>query len=576
MLGWEVIPRIPLGNLSVSPHGVGIAVGYFIGATLMARRARKSGFDEDHAWNAAVVGIIGAIIGARLAYVIGHNNQFNEPVEYLQIYKGGISLMGGLIGGFLAAWLYCRAKKLDFLRLADMGAAGLAIGTAIGRIGDLVIGDHLGRTTDGFWGWEYKGGELISAPPCDPSVYPSADGCIQPGMVVHQTALYDSLWSLVIFLVILRLERKPRPKGFLVFTWAAMYSIGRILTDLTRVDKTWFDTGLTGSQLTAIAVLLLSLIGLARLRRSPKVPAVTLDDEVVVEAPVSETAAVAVEAEPAGAEPALEPVEMTAVPVQPASIETEPVEEPVELVDLAEPAETVVVVETVEEPPAALDETPSVDGEPIEPLPADEPQVPVDPVSPVAPEAVAIEQAPSTETVAVEPEDGAEPVELLFAEEVVAPEPVAPEEPAVEPEDGAEPVEVPFSEEEPPVDPAVEPPAEPVEALRETVAAVDAAEAVVVEASAPVDVAEPAGSDALPAEEPVGAEAIDALPLPEASEIEFDSPHAADAEPSGVVAPMPPGGPEATEVVEVSPAEPGQSTDEETPPAESSEGRQEP
>ena len=120
------------------------------------------------------------------------------------------TLMGGLIGGFLAAWLYCRAKKLDFGRLADMGAAGLAIGTAVGRIGDLVIGDHLGRTTDGFWGWEYKGGELISAPPCDPSVYPSADGCIEPGMVVHQTALYDSVWALVIFFVILRLERKPR------------------------------------------------------------------------------------------------------------------------------------------------------------------------------------------------------------------------------------------------------------------------------------------------------------------------------------------------------------------------------
>ncbi|MEX0789275.1 MAG: prolipoprotein diacylglyceryl transferase family protein, partial [Actinomycetota bacterium] len=109
MLGWEVIPRIPLGSLSVSPHGVGIAVGYFIGATLMARRARRTGFDEDHAWNAAVVGILGAIIGARIAYVIGHNDQFSEPIEYLQIYKGGISLMGGLIGGFTAAWLFCRA-----------------------------------------------------------------------------------------------------------------------------------------------------------------------------------------------------------------------------------------------------------------------------------------------------------------------------------------------------------------------------------------------------------------------------------------------------------------------------------
>ncbi|HEU4868117.1 MAG TPA: prolipoprotein diacylglyceryl transferase family protein [Actinomycetota bacterium] len=556
MLGWEVIPRIPLGNLSVSPHGVGIAVGYFLGATLMARRARKSGFDEDHAWNAAVVGILGAIVGARLAYVIGHSNQFNEPIEYLQIYKGGISLMGGLIGGFLAAWLYCRAKKLDFGRLADMGAAGLAIGTAVGRIGDLVIGDHLGRTTEGFWGWEYQGGELISAPPCDPSVYPSANGCIEPGMVVHQTALYDSLWALVIFLVILRLERKPRPKGFLVFTWAAMYSVGRILTDLTRVDKTWFGTGLTGSQLTAIAVLLVSLIGLARLRRSPKVPAVTPDDEgeAVVDAPAAETAAV--ETVPAGTEPALEPVEAPAVPVEQAP---EPAVEPVELVDDAEPVETVVVVETVEEPPAAPD------GEPL---------VPVEPVSPVAPEAVEPGQSPQPETVAVEPEAGAEPVEVLFAEEVAAPETLVPEEPPAEPQAGAEPVEVLFAEEEPPADP-VEPPAEPVESLRETVAAVDAAEAVVVEASAPVEAAEPAGSETLLAEEPVGAEAIDVMPLPETSEPEFDSPLAADAEPSGIVAAVPPPGPEETEV-EASPAEPGPSSEEEAPPAEPAEGRQEP
>ncbi len=548
MLGWEVIPRIPLGNLSVSPHGVGIAVGYFIGATLMARRARKSGFDEDHAWNAAVVGILGAIVGARFAYVIGHNNQFNEPIEYLQIYKGGISLMGGLIGGFLAAWLYCKVKKLDFGRLADMGAAGLAIGTAVGRIGDLVIGDHLGRTTDGFWGWEYKGGELISAPPCDPSVYPSADGCIEPGMVVHQTALYDSLWALVIFLVILRLERKSRPRGFLVFTWAALYSVGRILTDLTRVDKTWFGTGLTGSQLTAIAVLLLSLIGLARLRRSPKVPAVTPDDkgEGVAEAPVEETAAVAVETEPVRTEPALEPIEATAVPVEPAPVAIESEVEPVELVEGAEPVETVVVVETVEEPPATRDESPSVDGEPFEPAAADEPLVPVEPVSPIAPEAVEPEQSPPPATVAEEPEAGAEPVEVLF------------------------------SEEEPPVDPAVEPPAEPVEALRETVAAVDAAEAVVVEASAPVESTEPAGSETLLAEEPVGAETIDSMPLPETPEPEFDSPLAADAEPSNIVAPVPPAGPDETEVVEASPAEPGPSPEEETPTGESTEGRQEP
>ncbi len=366
MLGWEVIPRIPLGDLSVSPHGVGIAVGYFIGATLMARRARRTGFDEDHAWNAAVVGILGAIVGARVAYVIGHSEQFSEPIEYLQIYKGGISLMGGLIGGFFAAWLYCRAKKLDFLRLADLGAVGLAIGTAVGRIGDLVIGDHLGRTTDGFWGWEYRGGELISSPPCDPAVYPSPSGCIEPGMVVHQTALYDSIWALVIFVVLIRLERRPRPKGFLVFTWAAMYSAGRILTDLTRVDKTWFGTGLTGSQLTAITVLALSVFFLIRQRKAPKMPAVTPG----------------IKAGDAGAgTPAEETVEPeTTDEATAVDAETPDRGEPVAPVEAETPGNV--------EPVAPVEAEVSDQVAPVEPVEA-EPVVPVEPVDPEAPEAAA-------------------------------------------------------------------------------------------------------------------------------------------------------------------------------------------
>jgi phosphatidylglycerol:prolipoprotein diacylglycerol transferase len=382
MLGWEVIPRIPIGNLSVSPHGIGIAIGYFLGATLMARRARRIGFNEDHAWNAAVVGVLGAIVGARVAYVIGHPEQFRSAVEYLQIYKGGISLMGGLIGGFLAAYLYCRAKKLDFVQLADLGAPGLAIGTAIGRIGDLVIGDHLGTPTDGFWGWEYQGGELISSPPCDPSVYPSPNGCIEPGMVVHQTALYDSVWSLVIFFILMRLDRKPRPKGFLVLTWAALYSIGRILTDLVRVDKTWFGTGLTGSQLTAIVVLVLSLFFLTRLRKVRPAAAMDTAEAGVVEpgvgaaeAGVPAAAAAGAGAAGAGAADGEEPVSEV-----PAAGGEEPLS-PVPPVDAEAPEAAAVPAEPLDEAPSE----PAADTEAASPAeaPVPTPSPPTDELAPL-------------------------------------------------------------------------------------------------------------------------------------------------------------------------------------------------
>src|SRR6266702_3326571 len=144
MIGWKVIPRIGIGPLQFSPHGVGIAFGCFVGAWLMARRARAKGFDENHAWNTAAWGVVGAIIGARAAYVIGHLDAFSSPVQWLEIWKGGISLIGGLLGGVALAALYFRRHGLDFWEFADLGAPGLALGIALGRSGDLVIGDDLG------------------------------------------------------------------------------------------------------------------------------------------------------------------------------------------------------------------------------------------------------------------------------------------------------------------------------------------------------------------------------------------------------------------------------------------------
>ena len=524
MLGWEVIPRIPIGNLSISPHGIGIAVGYFVGATLMARRARRTGFNEDHAWNAAVVGVLGAIVGARLAYIIGHREQFRSAIEYLQIYKGGISLMGGLIGGFLAAYVYCRVRKLDFGRLADLGAPGLAIGTAIGRIGDLIIGDHLGKTTDGFWGWEYQGGELISSPPCDTSVYPSATGCIEPGMVVHQTALYDSIWSLVIFVILMRLDRKPRPKGFLVFTWAALYSIGRILTDLTRVDKTWYGTGLTGSQLTAVCALVISVFWLLILLKKPAVAAKpapagapAAEDPVSpvppVDAEVPEAAAVPV-GSPAGEEPGTGPRTVATATEATSAEVVPPVPTPSPPVDDLPPVET---------PPTAPVEAVAVD---IPPGPAEEIPPPVEevPASAADESASALPlERPTGPLEEIPPPAPASPVDevaLAAVEETPLP---AEEVPAAAVDDTAAAPIV-----EPPPPPLEAPPTPPAPDVPVDAPVVeDAAPPVVQDGGPPAD--EPAGSPR-PVTEVLPAEPLTGTVPPTETEVSGE-PAAPDAEP---------------------------------------------
>ncbi|MGH2706167.1 MAG: prolipoprotein diacylglyceryl transferase [Actinomycetota bacterium] len=272
MLGWKVIPRIGVGPLKVSPHGIGIALGYLAGARLFARRTRAAGLDENDAWNIAAYGVVGAIIGARAAYVLGHASEFSTPAEWLKIWEGGLSLIGGLLGGILAGWIYIRRHRLDFFQVADLGAPGLALGVFLGRSGDLAIGDHLGKPTAGWWGWTYRGGELISPPPCLTAagrpVYPTIDGCIAPGITVHQTAIYDALWSLAILGLLILLERTPRRRGFLFLSWAGLYAAGRIVTDFLRVDKRWI-LNLTGSQITAVVAVLVCGFLLVRLRGAP-------------------------------------------------------------------------------------------------------------------------------------------------------------------------------------------------------------------------------------------------------------------------------------------------------------------
>lgn len=273
MFGWEVISRIGIGDLGISPHGVGIAIGVYVGALVMAGRARRQGLDENHTWNGAAWGVVGAIIGARVAYVVGHLDQFDTFLDYFKIWQGGISLVGGLLGAFLFVYVYTRKQGFSYFQLMDLGAPGLGIGIAVGRIGDLLIGDHLGKETSGPWGWQYQGGELISPPPCltpgGERVYSTIDGCIEPGVIVHQTALYDMIWSLAIFGIILWLANKPRERGFLFLSWAGLYAVGRIATDFLRVDKTWFGLELTGSQITSIVALTIVLILLARYRGVP-------------------------------------------------------------------------------------------------------------------------------------------------------------------------------------------------------------------------------------------------------------------------------------------------------------------
>jgi phosphatidylglycerol:prolipoprotein diacylglycerol transferase len=241
-ISYEPLVRIEIGPLSISPHGIGIALGFLIGARLMLPAAKAKGIKEEDVYPLLTLAAIGAFIGARVAYVINHVGDFESPLDVFKVWQGGISLLGGFIGAILMAMPAMKKRGISFWKIMDASTPGMALGVVVGRVGDLIVGDHLGKPTDLFFGYRCPGLDVDTASPCD------------PGVVVHQTALYDLLLTAVLLGVLLFLRTKPRYDGFLIMTFAAWYSAQRIFEDFLRDDVR--RLGLTGSQITAIILLL--------------------------------------------------------------------------------------------------------------------------------------------------------------------------------------------------------------------------------------------------------------------------------------------------------------------------------
>src|SRR3954463_11911552 len=165
-ISYDPIVHVKLGPLSISPHGVGIAVGFLLGARLMLPEAKRKGIDEDTVYSLLTRAAIGAIVGARIAYVINHAGDYNSVVDALKVWQGGISLLGGIFGAIIAALPKMRRDRLSFWKVMDAAAPGMALGVLVGRIGDLIVGDPLGKTTSFFLGYKSPPLPVDTASPC--------------------------------------------------------------------------------------------------------------------------------------------------------------------------------------------------------------------------------------------------------------------------------------------------------------------------------------------------------------------------------------------------------------------------
>ena len=277
-VGWPILDRFRFGEIAISPHGLGIAAGFMTGAWLFTKLSVRRGIPEGLASSIVFWSVVGSLVGARVAYVIAHVSEFASPLDWLRIWEGGISLLGGIAGATIANAVNIKRQeyRFRFFQVADAIAPCLALGISIGRIGDLIIGDHLGKPTSWLLAWTYEGGRL--APPfscagdsctatlrggfsetidrAGATLSDAAGNVIARGVGVHQTALYDMLLAGILFAFLWWFIRSPRREGVTTLAFGLSYGGIRLLEDSIRIDKRFGP--FTGSQWTALTVAILA------------------------------------------------------------------------------------------------------------------------------------------------------------------------------------------------------------------------------------------------------------------------------------------------------------------------------
>ena len=236
------------GSFSLSWHGLLSFVGVAAAIWMVGRAAIKENLDQDMVYNTAIFGIVGGIVGARLVHVFDNWDVYGgDPGRIIAIWNGGIGLWGGILGGWIAGALYAYFKKAPVGKLMDIAAPAMFVGQSLGRIGDIINGEHWSRALDAGWGWYFT--------------HPSSPGRAgadrffgNPERAVHPTVVYEIIWNMIGLFVITRLKGKLKPTGAIWMVYLTWYSVGRFAIQYLRLDDVKF-WGLQEAHLIAIIVL---------------------------------------------------------------------------------------------------------------------------------------------------------------------------------------------------------------------------------------------------------------------------------------------------------------------------------
>ncbi|MAH33201.1 prolipoprotein diacylglyceryl transferase [archaeon] len=243
---------LSVGPFEIRYYGLffvlGFVLAYFI-INYLAKR-KELPLSKDDIADLILYVIVGVVLGARIFYVFVYNLPFylNNPSQIIAIWNGGLSFHGGLIGAVIVALIFCKKKKIHFYELADIAVVPLALGLALGRLGNFTNGELYGRITNVPWAMKFQDAEGFR----------------------HPSQLYASFKDLVIFFTLWVIKDKKMPKGFIFWLFVVMYSAFRFTVEFFRQpdEQLGFIIGfLSMGQILSIIMFLVGVVFIYRVSR---------------------------------------------------------------------------------------------------------------------------------------------------------------------------------------------------------------------------------------------------------------------------------------------------------------------
>jgi len=242
---------LKLGPFSIHWYGFLMIVGGLLGFSLMLWLIKKYKLDKKFFEDLLFWWVVGAIIGARIYYVIYAWEMYQDNwLDVFKVWQGGLAVHGIMLGGLITTFIYCRIKKKDFLLTADLVVTGLVTAQIVGRIGNYFNQEIFGLPTN-----------LPCGIPIEPALRPEQ---FMDSSFFHPTFIYESLGNILILVILLlihiyRFKRKEFLPGQIFFSYLILYSVLRFLLEFLRVDYSPLVFGVRWAQLLSSCLIVLAL-----------------------------------------------------------------------------------------------------------------------------------------------------------------------------------------------------------------------------------------------------------------------------------------------------------------------------